>query len=451
VKPVTVALALILLTSVALAGPNEGGMLVVHAPSLVWTSDVASYAGMSGVACGQDGPASPAPECPPYDPIGGAIPCDPFAANPTSTMAEGVTQVWYVLAAFWPYTCPRLKALAFRIRYDESKIFVSAGFNGPSDPETALTLPLPSDQNQNQFPADGSGMTLSFTKVRTSLLQELWWFSGYVYVGATDATFALDIVREENNDVFVDDAVPSHADPIAGVGVLGLGGGAVGYNPNSPLPVGTCCLTDGTCDVTIQPECRGTWTWAISHFCDPNPCPQPTGACCNQTTGTCSVMTQAACQLSWMGPDVPCNTVTCQVTAPAGSCCLSNGSCSVTVQAACAAIWTLSGTCVPNICPAPDVEGACCAAQGTCALTMRADCEQPSQWHAEWPACEPNPCPTPVGACCALDESCRLTILVDCDSPAVWRSEFTVCDPNPCLTPSPTERTSWGQLKNRYR
>jgi hypothetical protein len=237
VKRFTLAVVILLLAApIALAGPNAGGVLVVHATTLAWTTDVASYAGMSGVACGQDGPASPAPICPPYNPLSGPIPCVPTAANPTSTVAEGVKQVWYVLAAFPDVACPRIKALAFRIRYDPSKLLVDSGSNGFSDPETALTLPLPSDQNQDPFPANGSGMTLSFTHVRTSQLQELWWFSGYAYVGATDATFALDVVREENNDNFVDDAVPSNLDAIAGVGTLGLGGGAVG---NNPVPVVT--------------------------------------------------------------------------------------------------------------------------------------------------------------------------------------------------------------------
>jgi hypothetical protein len=88
---------------------------------------------------------------------------------------------------------------------------------------------------------------------------------------------------------------------------------------------------------------------------------------------------------------------------------------------------------------------------GTCTLTMRADCAEPSQWHADWPACDPNQCPTPQGACCALDDTCTLTILVDCAPPAIWRSASTVCDPNPCPQVEPTESKSWGQIKNRYR
>jgi len=41
-----------------------------------------------------------------------------------------------------------------------------------------------------------------------------------------------------------------------------------------------CCETDGTCNVTVAGQCGGTPLQGVDS-CEPNQCPQPTGACCN--------------------------------------------------------------------------------------------------------------------------------------------------------------------------
>ena len=65
--------------------------------------------------------------------------------------------------------------------------------------------------------------------------------------------------------------------------------------------------------------------------------------------------------------------------------------------------------------------------------------------------CAPNPCQQPpTGACCAPDGTCTLTTQTNCALPSIWTSAG-VCSPNPCTQPTPTERTSWGQIKNIYR
>ena len=43
--------------------------------------------------------------------------------------------------------------------------------------------------------------------------------------------------------------------------------------PTKPTPTGACCAPTGTCTVTTQPACSGTWT--ATGVCDPNPCQQP--------------------------------------------------------------------------------------------------------------------------------------------------------------------------------
>jgi hypothetical protein len=76
-----------------------------------------------------------------------------------------------------------------------------------------------------------------------------------------------------------------------------------------------CCAPDGSCTMTSQAACNGTWTSGA--VCVPNPCPQPTGACC--TGAHCSVGTQAACAGIYQGDGSACG--------PAGNpttCCMAN-------------------------------------------------------------------------------------------------------------------------------
>ena len=70
-------LGLCLTGSAATAGPNAGGVLVVHAANVVYTSTATSYMGLSGVSCGQDeGGANQ--DCPFYEPPAGRSPvCRP--------------------------------------------------------------------------------------------------------------------------------------------------------------------------------------------------------------------------------------------------------------------------------------------------------------------------------------------------------------------------------------
>ena len=275
------AVILVLTAPIALAGPNAGGVLVLHDPGLTYTTD-ATYIGLSGVACGQDGPVSPAVQvCPPYDPIGGANPCDPEAANPTSAMGHDVMHVWYVMAAFPNWSCPRLKSLGFRIKYDPTKVYVDPSKNGAAD-ASAFFVTVSSDEDGSPFPSDRSGVGLSFTGVRTSRLQELWWFAGYSYSGATAPTFAVEVMSGAGNNLFGDDSFPTDTDLIAGFGTLGFDG-TVGVNPiPGSSPIGACCAPSGSCTMITEVDCDLPSIWhGDLTFCAPNPCPPPAGTCRN--------------------------------------------------------------------------------------------------------------------------------------------------------------------------
>jgi len=72
-------------------------------------------------------------------------------------------------------------------------------------------------------------------------------------------------------------------------------GAACSPNP-CPQPSGACCLGAGACSVLTQLECgaqSGTFEGDAT-TCSPNPCPQPSGACCFND-GTCAELSATDC------------------------------------------------------------------------------------------------------------------------------------------------------------
>ncbi len=190
---------------------------------------------------------------------------------------------------------------------------------------------------------------------------------------------------------------------------------------------GSCCYTDGSCQVTSETACTGIWT--MFGICEPNPCEQPTGACC-YTDGTCSVTFEDDCQTDeWTIFEV-CEPNPCE--QPMGSCCYPDGTCQEILETTCTGVWEMFGSCDPNLCPQPD--GACCFSNGTCQVLNQMDCM--AAGGVEWmifDSCEPNLCPSPVGACCFENEYCLPLIPEECDGAGgSFLGEGTLCDPNPC-------------------
>jgi hypothetical protein len=193
------------------------------------------------------------------------------------------------------------------------------------------------------------------------------------------------------------------------------------YTPCVPspceLPTGACCFPEGGCQMTGQAGCSangGTYQ-GDGVPCSGAACPQPTGACCDFAVGwfTCEITTEAGCEDgTWLGPDVPCNFEYCPGEAfPTGACCNhATGGCWVGTYAGCPFEWSYLTPCSPRICLVQDPTGACCDhATGACAITTESACA------FEWLG---------AGAQCSF-ETCR--------------------------PPVPTEKTSWGQIKNTYR
>ncbi len=183
---------LLWLAGPALAGPNEGGTLILHAnPSLTFTSDITNYCGMAGL--------------------------DSCSHAVTSVAWESEKKiVFHAIAAFPPGSQPRLKGLSFGISYDPAK-FILAARGSCADFE------LP----DGAWPDSGSGTAQTWTtETQTGLLTECYWLCGYAYAedeeSPDSATVEL-IPHPLHGGTFVDSSFPAQVDTIAAFGRLGFG------------------------------------------------------------------------------------------------------------------------------------------------------------------------------------------------------------------------------------
>jgi len=188
---VLVILALVL-PPMAVAGPNAGGVLLLHQnPALVYTADH-DYCDESGLtACEQALVNAP--------------------ADPESTV------VFFAFAAFPTEASPRLKALAFGIEYDAERLVLvdrgaCAGF----------------ELADNGWPASGTGTALVMDSVATGALTPVYWFAAAAYSVGDTTSFAL-VPHPTHGREMADDAIPAVIDTVAAYGRLGFG--TTGYAP----------------------------------------------------------------------------------------------------------------------------------------------------------------------------------------------------------------------------
>ena len=274
-KTILLAASLLLLASLARAGPNAGGTIIVHNPQLTYPGPGQGFSG-----CGL---GYPLPTC--------------EAALAEIDGSDNHYWVWKVYAAFAPCSGPRLKAMDFGITYDQPVILLDHG-NCLGDPNNgAAELPGPG------WPNSGTGTVLVWQYTQTTTLVEAYWFGGYSYYGAP-AMFTLTGGRF--GGMFADDSVPTLQDPIAGYGSLGFNQPGTVACPSAAAE-GACCASDGSCTLTCENACQGTFMGAGT-TCDPNPCTGPTGACC--VGQNCYITTRDQCLQEggqYQGDGVSCN------------------------------------------------------------------------------------------------------------------------------------------------
>ena len=321
------------LASVAMAGPNAGGVLWVHD---------------TGLAYSTDSPGSP----------GGPVPADCSGVDNQQDLQE-IKTVWKVYAAFPAGSSPRLSVVSWGLAVSAvggGYVSIDAGGCGlpnADGPGTDLAT------TRNGWPDTDGGMIEQIFPIRprTATVIELYYFSGYGYGGPSSIPQSFGTVPHADaaNRFFLDDATPHHADPIMGYGSLGFGQAGTTPCPTWD-PDAVCCAPAGTCTVTTRGNCTAPSVWQPAWLtCDANPCPPPTGACC-----------------------------------------YSGGLCTVTLETECPEdSGTYRGdftVCVPNPCL---VHGVCCMLTGSCTVTTQDGCTAPSMWHSDGLTCDANPCPQP--------------------------------------------------------
>ena len=398
----------------AQGGANAGGYLFLYTnDSIVYSSDLTSYAHRSGVEC-------------PEDQVGG---CPPYQGmNCTEKVAQAVTgcssqrtndTVVFWLLAEWPMElCPRLRGVLFGLDYDAAGLQLEA-WGSTADFEITSAGP------GGDWPAPLSGTALTWNGAQTSHLKELYWFAGYVGDQPTTLTIAEHPIQ--GAPVFGDDAVPSASDPIGfdGVGggpifpLLGLAGaqGTQGLDLVDPDPtIVACCLADKSCIMLTPTLCSGQGGDISGEQCDPALCLTARGACCAIDRG-CTYLSTDDCAMlggEFLGADAPCLPVSCGANPTPGACCLD--------------------------CP------------GGCVMLEQSQCVGVGGvFQGEGSSCESNPCPVLTGACCLPTEECVIATEDGCGAMlGGYDGDCALCDPSECVSRA-VERETWGGVKYRYR
>lgn len=314
--------------------------------------------------------------------------------------------VFFAIAAFPPASAPRLSGITFGVSYDMSRVILT-GHGACGDFE----LPGPN------WPSSGEGTAITWNSAQTGQLTEVYWFAGYNYDAPNPTLFSL-IPHPVAGGQFADDSIPALLDAIAAYGQLGF---------DTPAPVlcfggpatGACCLATCECLQINPDDCAAQDGVYLGNFtpCSPDPCPCPlTGACCLMEGCVCVEVTKEEC-------------------ATQGGYYYGNGS-----------------ICHPDMCNCPPVYGACCLFECQCLVLAPEVCSaNGGTYQGDYVACAPSPCQTGPGACCLSDGSCiEATSCACADAGGSYLGEGVPCSPDPC-GPVVTKRSTWGEIKGRYR
>jgi hypothetical protein len=237
------ALTLLVAARPAFAGPNEGGMLLLHCNETLQFSAGSNFDGYAQLYDAKD-----------------AV---------TQVPGDGQGVIYFVLASFDEFAMPKLKSISFGIELSSPTVEpIRWGVTG----ETNIVAPIGS------WPSSGSGIGIGWSAPFTRRLEEIYWFCGYAYAGQT-----VKLVEDPvHGGEMVDDAFPPILDTIAGYGMLGFG--VKGFNPRSDgEATGACCSGSGRCLLRTSTGCQALSGYNYTGdntVCSPNPCTPGVGACC---------------------------------------------------------------------------------------------------------------------------------------------------------------------------
>jgi hypothetical protein len=201
IRVLTALLCLVLLAGSSLAGPNAGGVLVVHYNKAAKVPSEKGYVD------------------------GGLKDCkDVVNQAPADS-----TVMWFVYAAFPPGSSPRLKVVCFGCKYDADKVGLLRAFPPPS------ALEIKRNNNGTPWPGPGTGDSIAFDGRLTNPVNEIYCFAGY---GPKGETFATCSHPDSLLGGMADDGVPSVLDGIVKYGSLGFGVPGSTPCPGKAAPAG---------------------------------------------------------------------------------------------------------------------------------------------------------------------------------------------------------------------
>jgi hypothetical protein len=313
-------LALIWSVSVAQAGRNAGGAMIVH------TSDGYNYC--AAQVC--------------TEPAGNPATC--VDANSMATHDTG--QVIWVLAYWCPDFNPGVTVVYFGIQYDDTTLDPGEAYRlcGPAG---SLEVPDP------DWPYAGRGNAVAFGSPVYSTI-----FPFYVFKinGGTDGSyFGTSINPTGGYAAFVDDSNPPLIDECYLFGTVRWNVHGQNDCPGCGPSPGACCFGDCHCEMLHEPECMAAGATYLGDGtpCDPNPCSCPR-ACC-YPDGVCVLLPEHECLESggdFQGMIAVCDPNPCPQP---GACCLPDGSCVETLEHECQSqggnFQGAQVPCTPNLCP----------------------------------------------------------------------------------------------------
>jgi hypothetical protein len=170
----------------ALAGPNAGGVLLVHCNPAMEVPGEATFVDGELAACDSAVVQAPADS----------------------------TVLWFIYAAFPSGSSPRLKVVTFGCQFDADSVGILWAAPRPGSSELRY-------EPTAYWPYPGSGTMMGFTEALTDSVDEIYAFAGY---GPTGETFSVVAHPDSvQGGRFADDGTPSELDAIADFGSLGFG------------------------------------------------------------------------------------------------------------------------------------------------------------------------------------------------------------------------------------
>ncbi len=262
------------------------------------------------------------------------------------TVTDTLPCCWFVIAA-WAEEDKQWCGVEFGFGDHDAALFRIDAY-GPCFPDDGLEI----STDHWPGPSEGTAFVVTGPEWSGNWLP-VYYFQGLAYGYGATTVIPLNEDPATGFIGFSNCLCPSTQWEVEPEGRGAMGIATPGIVPQFPVwEMGACCYETGDCILLPEPECYSQGGWYAGGDCQPNPCPQPQGACC--VGGYCHVTDPEECQGiggEWLGTMTACDPNPCEAV-----CCLP-----------------------------PTFE--------ECIITLEDDCAwQGGHWHPDWVSCERNVC-----------------------------------------------------------